>query len=102
MDDQLPGRSATALASWPAAQPADLCPRPGGHRDRRFAGYETAATEVIPDAVTVMDPLRVVHWPGAKLNLIRQRIQAAWADAGTPATRSTRFGASPAPAYSCS
>ena len=40
-----------------------------------FAGYKTAATEVIPDAVTVMDPFHVVALAGAKLDLIRQRIQ---------------------------
>jgi transposase len=40
-----------------------------------FAGYKTAAAEVIPDAVTVMDPCHVVALAGAKLDLIRQRIQ---------------------------
>ena len=40
-----------------------------------FAGYKTAATKVIPDAVTVMDPFHVVALAGAKLDLIRQRIQ---------------------------
>ena len=40
-----------------------------------FAGYKTAATEVLPDAVTVMDPFHVVALAGTKLDLIRQRIQ---------------------------
>ena len=40
-----------------------------------FAGYKTAATAVIPDAVTVMDPFHVVALAGTKLDLIRQRIQ---------------------------
>ena len=40
-----------------------------------FAGYKTAAAEVVPDAVTVMDPFHVVALAGAKLDLIRQRIQ---------------------------
>ena len=40
-----------------------------------FAGYKTAATDVVPDAVTVMDPFHVVALAGAKLDLIRQRIQ---------------------------
>ena len=40
-----------------------------------FAGYKTAATEVIPEAVTVMDPFHVVALAGVKLDLIRQRIQ---------------------------
>lgn len=40
-----------------------------------FAGYKTAATVVVPDAVTVMDPFHVVALAGTKLDLIRQRIQ---------------------------
>jgi transposase len=40
-----------------------------------FAGYRTAAAAVVPDAVTVMDPFHVVALAGAKLDLIRQRIQ---------------------------
>lgn len=40
-----------------------------------FAGSKTAATTVIPDAVTVMDPFHVVALAGTKLDLIRQRIQ---------------------------
>ena len=40
-----------------------------------FAGYKTAAAAVVPDAVTVMDPFHVVALAGAKLDLIRQRIQ---------------------------
>ena len=35
--------------------------------------YKTAATEVVPDAVTVMDPFHVVALAGAKLDLIRRR-----------------------------
>jgi transposase len=40
-----------------------------------FAGYKTTAAAVVPDAVTVMDPFHVVALAGAKLDLIRQRIQ---------------------------
>ena len=40
-----------------------------------FAGYTTAATAVVPDTVTVMHPFHVVALAGAKLDLIRQRIQ---------------------------
>jgi len=40
-----------------------------------FAGYKTAATEVIPDAVTVMDPFHVVALAGTKVDLTRQHIQ---------------------------
>ena len=68
-----------------------------------FAGYKTAATEVIPDAVTVMDPFHVVALAGAKLDACRHASSSRpWAGAVMPATRSTGFGASPAPASSCS
>lgn len=40
-----------------------------------FGGYKTAATEVLPEAATAMDPLHVVALTGAKLDLTRQRIQ---------------------------
>ncbi len=69
-----------------------------------FAGYKTAATEVIPDAVTVMDPLprRGIGRGKAESDPPTHPGSRPWADAGTPATRSTGFGASPAPASSCS
>jgi transposase len=69
------GRSATAVASWLAAQPTDFAQTVEIIAMDGFAGYETAATEVIPDAVTVMDPFHVVALAGTKLDLIRQRIQ---------------------------
>jgi transposase len=34
-----------------------------------FAGYKTAATEVVPDAVAVMDPFHVLALARAKLDL---------------------------------
>jgi transposase len=68
------GRSA-ALASWLAAQPADFTTGVEVIAMDGFAGYKTAAAEVVPDAVTVMDPFHVVALAGAKLDLIRQRIQ---------------------------
>jgi transposase len=73
--DLVEGRSATALASWLAAQPADFSRAVRVIAMDGFAGYKTAATEVIPDAVTVMDPFHVVALAGTKLDLIRQRIQ---------------------------
>ena len=73
--DMVEGRSATALASWLAAQPADFSRAVQVIAMDGFAGYKTAATEAIPDAVTVMDPFHVVALAGAKLDLIRQRIQ---------------------------
>ena len=73
--DMVGGRSATALASWPAAQPASFARGVEVVAMDGFAGYKTAATEMMPDAVTVMDPFHVVALAGAKLDLIRQRIQ---------------------------
>ena len=73
--DQVPGRSAAALADWLAAQPADFAAGIEVVAMDGFAGYKTAAADVVPDAVTVMDPFHVVALAGAKLDLIRQRIQ---------------------------
>ncbi len=73
--DLVEGRSATALASWLAAQPAHFAAGVQVVAMDGFAGYKTAAAEVVPDAVTVMDPFHVVALAGAKLDLIRQRIQ---------------------------
>src|SRR4051794_17028260 len=73
--DLVPGRSAAAMAGWLAA-------RDQGFRDRveivamdGFGGYKHAATEALPDAVTVMDPYHVVALVGHKLDLCRQRVQ---------------------------
>jgi transposase len=73
--DLVAGRSATALASWLAAQPADFVAGVQVVAMDGFAGYKTAVAEVLPDAVTVMDPFHVVALAGTKLDLIRQRIQ---------------------------
>jgi transposase len=73
--DRVEGRSATVLASWLAAQPADFAQAVEVIAMDEFAGYKIAATEIIPDAVAVMDPFHVVALAGAKLDLIRQRIQ---------------------------
>jgi transposase len=73
--DLVPGRSAAALADWLAAQPADFAAGIEVVAMDGFAGYKTAAADVVPDAVTVMDPFHVVALAGAKLDLIRQRIQ---------------------------
>ena len=73
--DLVPGRSAAALADWLAAQPADFAAGVQVVAMDGFAGYKTAAADVVPDAVTVMDPFHVVALAGAKLDLIRQRIQ---------------------------
>jgi transposase len=73
--DLVEGRSASALSSWLAAQHSDFAHAVEVIAMDGFAGYKTAATQVIPDAVTVMDPFHVVALAGTKLDLIRQRIQ---------------------------
>jgi transposase len=73
--DLVEGRSATALSSWLAAQHSDFAQAVEVIAMDGFAGYKTAATQAIPDAVTVMDPFHVVALAGVKLDLIRQRIQ---------------------------
>src|SRR5271165_1795993 len=73
--DLVEGRSASALSSWLAAQPSDFAQAVEVIAMDGFAGYKTAVTQVIPDAVTVMDPFHVVALAGVKLDLIRQRIQ---------------------------
>jgi transposase len=75
--DLVPGRSAAAMRSWldardPAFRNGIAIVAMDG-----FGGYKTAATEALPDAVTVMDPFHVVALAGAKLDLCRQRIQQA-------------------------
>jgi transposase len=72
--DLVPGRSAAALADWLGAQSRDFTAGIEVVAMDGFAGYKTAAADVVPDAVTVMDPF-LVALAGAKLDLIRQRIQ---------------------------
>ena len=73
--DMVPGRSAAAMTGW-------LDARSQAFRDQvkivamdGFGGYKNAATEALPDAVTVMDPFHVVALVGQKLDLCRQRVQ---------------------------
>ena len=67
-----------------------------------FAGNKTAATEVIPDAVTVLDPFPRRGIGRARLDLVRQRVQAAdpgptWAER-RPALRDSAHRPHPHPA----
>jgi transposase len=55
--DMVAGRSATALASWLAAQPASFAQAVEVIAMDGFAGYKTAATTVVPDAVTRDGPV---------------------------------------------
>jgi transposase len=86
--DVVAGRTAAALATWLAAQPADVVAAVQVIAMDGFAGYKTAAAQVIPDAVTVMDPFHVVALAGVKLDLICQRIQQQTLGAARPYRRS--------------
>ena len=73
--DMVPGRSAAALKGW-------LGERDQVFRDRvkivsmdGFAGYHSAAKDVLPQARTVMDPFHVVHLAAEKSTVCRQRVQ---------------------------
>jgi len=75
--DMVEGRSKQAFRTWLAA-------RPQAWRDAaevvamdRFTGFKTAATEQLPDAVTVMDPFHVVRLAGDALDQCRRRVQQA-------------------------
>jgi transposase len=74
--DLVPGRSAAAMRSWLEARDQAFRGIAIVAMDG-FGGYKNAATEALPDAVTVMDPFHVVALAGAKLDLCRQRIQQA-------------------------
>ena len=73
--DMVPGRSKAVFTAW-------LAGRPDGWRQRvqvvamdGFTGYKTAASEDLPDAVTVMDPFHVVRLAGQALDETRRRVQ---------------------------
>jgi transposase len=70
-----PGRSKRAFKDW-------LQARPPAFRDGvevvamdGFTGFKTAAQEVLPEAVEVMDPFHVVKLAGDALDTTRQRVQ---------------------------
>lgn len=73
--DLVAGRSAAALTTWLSNQPPGFCEQVEVVAMDGFGGYKSAAVEVLPDATTVMDPFHVVALAGAKLDVIRQRIQ---------------------------
>jgi len=73
--DMVQGRTKQVFASW-------LADRPQAWRDRvqvvamdGFTGFKTAATEQLPDAVTVLDPFHVVRLAGEALDQCRRRVQ---------------------------
>ncbi|QDP95391.1 ISL3 family transposase [Microlunatus elymi] len=73
--DMIEGRSKQVFKTW-------LNDRPQAWRDQievvgmdGFTGYKTAATEELPEAVTVMDPFHMVRLAGDALEQCRQRVQ---------------------------
>jgi transposase len=73
--DMVEGRSKAVFKTWLAGRPkswrdgVDVVAMDG------FTGYKTAATEEIPNVVTVMDPFHVVKLAGEGLDRCRQRVQ---------------------------
>jgi transposase len=66
--DMVEGRSAQALTTWLADQPAAFRDQVEVVAMDGFGGYKTAATEVLPEAAAVMDPfyaeVRIMPMPG--------------------------------------
>ena len=101
--DMVPGRSAAAMSGW-------LAERDQSFRDGieivamdGFGGYKNAATEALPDAVTVLDPFHVVASPGTSSTCVASassRTQPGTAAA--PGILSTGSGAPCGPGCGCS
>ncbi|MDP9466823.1 MAG: ISL3 family transposase [Actinomycetota bacterium] len=73
--DMVEGRSKQAFQTW-------LAERPQAWRDGvevvamdGFAGFKTATSEELPEAVAVMDPFHVVRLAGDALDSCRRRVQ---------------------------
>ncbi|SJN16926.1 Mobile element protein [Luteococcus japonicus LSP_Lj1] len=73
--DMVEGRSKQAFKTW-------LADRDQAWRDQvqvvamdGFTGFKTAATEELPEAVTVMDPFHVIRLAGDALDTCRRRVQ---------------------------
>jgi transposase len=73
--DMVAGRSAAAMTGWLAERSPEFRAAVEVVAMDGFGGYKAAATEALPDAVTVMDPYHVVALAGHKLDLCRQRVQ---------------------------
>lgn len=73
--DMVEGRSKAVFKQWLAGRPKawregiEVVAMDG------FTGFKTAASEELPDAVTVMDPFHVVRLAGDALDECRRRIQ---------------------------
>jgi len=73
--DMVPGRSKQVFKAWLAERPPPWADRIEVVAMDGFAGFKTATTEELPQAVTVMDPFHVVRLAGDALDQCRRRIQ---------------------------
>ena len=73
--DMVPGRSGKVFKTWLQARPASWRDGIEVVAMDGFTGFKTAAVQVLPQAVEVMDPFHVVRLAGDALEDCRQRIQ---------------------------
>ena len=73
--DMVEGRSKQVFKTWLDAQSAAFRDGIEVVAMDGFTGFKTAAAEVVPDAVAVMDPFHVVALAGDALDRCRQRVQ---------------------------
>ena len=73
--DMVEGRSKQAFKQWLAARDESWRADIEVVAMDGFTGFKTAATEELPDAVTVMDPFHVVRLAGDALDRCRRRVQ---------------------------
>jgi transposase len=73
--DMVSGRSKQVFKTWLDAQSSAFQAGIEVVAMDGFTGFKTAAAEVVPDAVAVMDPFHVVALAGDALDRCRQRVQ---------------------------
>jgi len=73
--DMVEGRSKQVFKTWLDAQTAEFRAGIEVVAMDGFTGFKTAAAEVVPDAVAVMDPFHVAALAGDALDRCRQRVQ---------------------------
>jgi transposase len=102
--DMIEGRSKQVFKTWLAAREESWRERVEVVAMDGFTGFKTAASEELPDAVTVMDPFHVVRLAGDALDECPRRVQqAVHGPPGTqtrPAVCPPGGPCTPAPTYS--
>lgn len=71
----VPGRSKQVFSDWLAARTQAWRAGIEVVATDGFPGFKSAAQEMLPDAVEVMDPFHVVQLAGDALDRVRQRVQ---------------------------